>query len=133
MEFLNRDRILAAQDLRFEEVEIPEWEGTVRVRGLTGAQRDQYEAEVLSAHGRRGSFELRFRQARAKLVAMSVVDAEGNLLFSEGDVAALGGKSARALDRIFDVAARLSGLTGEEVEELVRDFPGGPSDGSGSA
>jgi hypothetical protein len=42
--YLTRDAILQAPDLQGEDVAVPEWGGTVRVRGLSGAQRDAYEA-----------------------------------------------------------------------------------------
>ena len=52
---------------------------------------------------------------------MSMVDAQGQRLFSEADVAALGKKSAAALGRVYDAAARLAGLSAEDVEELTKN------------
>jgi len=46
----------------------------------------------------------------AKLAAMTIIGDDGNLLFSESDVQALGKKSAAALKRVADVASELSGL-----------------------
>jgi hypothetical protein len=48
-------------------------------------------------------------------------------------VEALGKKSAAALNRVFEVAQRLSGITDDDVEELAKNSVGGPSDGSISA
>ena len=45
--FLNREAILAAEDLPRELVEVPEWGGAVYVRALTGAERDQFEASKI--------------------------------------------------------------------------------------
>ena len=56
---------------------------------------------------------------RAKLASWCCVDAQGGRLFTESDVQALGGKSAAALGRIFDVATRLSGITEEDVDEMA--------------
>jgi len=115
--FLTRDAILKAQDLPTEEVEVPEWGGVVRVRGLTGAERDAFEQSIVEQRGKNTRMNL--RNIRAKLVALTVVDEEGNRVFSDEDAEALGKKSAAALDRVFAVAQRLSGLRPEDVEELA--------------
>lgn len=115
--YLTRDAILKAQDLPVEEVEVSEWGGVVRVRGLTGAERDAFEQSIVEQRGKNTRMNL--RNIRAKLVALTVVDENGNRIFSDEDAEALGKKSAAALDRIFAVAQRLSGLRPEDVEELA--------------
>ena len=115
--FLTRDAILKAHDLPTEVVEIPEWNGAVIVRGLTGAERDAFEQSIVEQRGKNTRMNL--RNIRAKLVALTVVDENGNRVFSDEDAEALGKKSAAALDRIFAVAQRLSGLRPEDVEELA--------------
>jgi hypothetical protein len=109
--------ILAAQDIATEDVAVPEWGGTVRVRGLTGRERDEYESHLLDQRGKRMKVDM--RDARARLVALSVIDAEGKPVFTAAHVETLGTKSAAALDRIYDVAARLSGISDEDMDELT--------------
>ena len=46
---------------------------------------------------------------------------DGALLFTAADVEQLGAKSALALDRVFDVAARLSGFRESDIEELEKN------------
>jgi hypothetical protein len=121
----NRSAIMAIQDLPTEDVRIPEWEtGSeqvwIRVRGLTGKERDKYELSITVGKGQ--NKEINARNARAKLVVMCVVDEKGERLFSDDDVSWLGDKSAQALERIFDVARRLSGLSDTDVKELTEDF-----------
>ena len=120
---LTRDSILKADDILSEDVEVAEWGGTVRVRGLTGAQRDQFESSIVSLKmGSKGTHQdVNMQNVRAKLVALSVVDADGKRLFSDSDIKALGMKSAVALQRVFDVAQRLSGITETDVEELAKN------------
>lgn len=127
---LTRDAILGVADLKTDHVEVPEWGGVVLVRGLTGAERDQFEADSLVGRGKRR--EVNLRNFRARLVARTVVDEQGNRLFTDADVEALARKSASAIARVYDVAARLSGLTDEDVDELVGNSGTGPSAGSGS-
>jgi len=128
---LSREAILAANDLPTEDVEVPEWGGAVRVRTLTGAQRDAFEAEIVTTNGRK--VERNTYNIRAKLVAAAVGGEDGKLLFSRADVEALGAKSAAALDRVFDAASRLSGISDEDVQELAENLDGTPAGDSASA
>lgn len=114
---LSREAILGASDIKTEDVKVPEWGGVVRVKGLTAAQRDVFESEVVSMRGK--SVNINMAGIRAKIASMAIVDADGNRLFTEKDVAALGEKSGAALDRVFDVATRLSGIGESDVEELA--------------
>ena len=117
MALLNREAILQAQDLPTERVPVPEWGGEVIVRGLTGAERDRFEQSIVETRGK--DTRVNLRNIRAKLVTLCVVDEEGKRLFKDDDVELLGRKSAVALNRIFEVAQRLSGLRPEDVEELA--------------
>jgi hypothetical protein len=129
MPLLTRDAIMSAQDVQTEIVDVPEWgEGAqVRVRGLTGRQRDRYEASMISGAGKRMKMDL--NNIRARLVAWTVVDEGGNPLFNDADIEALGNKSAAALQRIYEAAQRLSGLSDEDMEELEKNSGSLSSDG----
>lgn len=128
--YLTRDAILQATDLTFEDVAVPEWGGVVRVRGLTGTERDAFEASVVERQGKQS--KLNMANIRARLVTLVVVDDDGKRLFSDADVAALGRKSGVALNRVFEVAQRLSGITEADMSELEKNSAGGQSDGSTS-
>jgi hypothetical protein len=127
---LTRDAILAAEDVKTEEVNVPEWGGSVLVRGMTGRERDEFEASMIVRAG--GQTVPDIRNGRAKLVARCVVGDDGQPLFTRDDVTALGEKSASALARVFDVASRLSGLTEDDVAARERDFTTAPGSGSPS-
>lgn len=122
---LTRDQILRAPDLQQEEVPVPEWGGSVLVRGLTGMERDQFEASVTQQRGR--DYQINLINIRAKLVALSVIGEDGKRLFSDADVEALGRKSARALQRVWDRARDLSGLSDQDVEDLAKNSEPGQS------
>ena len=137
---LSRDAILEAKDRDTVEVDCPEWGGTVLVRGMSGRERDQFEVSLASESGalqvQRGRAGGRPQgpnlvNMRAKLVARCVVDDDGNRLFSDADVTALGEKSGAPIDRIFTVAARLSGMREEDTEEAAANF--GEADGASSS
>lgn len=116
---LTRDDILGILDLKSESVAVPEWGGDVSVRELTGSERDAYEQSLFRQ--REDDPDKLAANVRAKLCALSVIGADGKRLFVEADVESLGNKSAAALDRIYDVAHRLSRMGGEDVDELEKN------------
>jgi len=128
---LTKEAILAAKDSVTEEVNVEEWGGTVLVRGLTGKERDLFEAMLMERRGKK--LIPNMANIRAKLIACCCVDDDGTRLFTDQDAEALGDKSGAALDRVYEVAARLSGMRDEDIEELVGDFGGNPGNGSSSS
>ena len=130
-----RELILEADDIPDEDVPCPEWardgwDGTVKVRGLTGTERDAFEESnrqirpVRGANGKPDGQEVvpMLANVRARLVVKCALDPEDDTrLFTDQDANALGKKSAKVLDRLFDVASRLSGLTEEDIEELAKN------------
>jgi len=117
---LSKEAILSAQDLTYEEVEIPEWKGKVRVKSLSGSERDEYESSLVENRGK--DVKVNMQNARSKLVCLCLVDENNNRLFSNKDIESLGAKSASALDRIFKVAQRLSGLGEDDIKALTENL-----------
>lgn len=130
MSVLNREDILGADDILIEQVPVPEWGGDVFVKGMTGSERDQFEAGVISIDGEKQRVDM--RDIRAKLCSKSICDEDGKKLFSTADVKELSQKSAVALQRVFKVAQRLSGITDDDVEELAEGLEDRPFEGSAS-
>jgi len=127
---LSKEAILSVDDRQFEDVEVPEWGGSVRVRGMSGRERDAYEASIIDQRG--GERKVVLANARAKLIAKCVIDENGTLMFTQDDLRALGGKSAKALERLFDKARELSGMSEGDVERLAENFEDDPSEGATS-
>lgn len=115
---LTGDQILAADDRKPERVRVPEWRDKktgadeVLVRGLDGIGRDEYLATLSHQVGNRQV--LNTTGGTVRLVARCLITEAGDLLLTEEQVRGLGRKSGAALARVFEVAARLSGI-GEEV------------------
>ena len=128
---LTREQILAAPDIHRETVPVPEWGGEIYVRGLSGTERDKFEASIITIRGT--SQDVNMANVRAKLAAMAICDEFGKRLFTDADVKALGEKSASALQRVFAVAQRLSGLGQQDVAELTEGIKGNPFVASPSA
>ena len=134
---LSRDDILNAEDMTIERVDLPEWspnghkdEAFVFVRNMTGRERDAFEKTIVQQRGKKSVVNM--ENFRAKLFVHSVCDEQGELLFSDADVKALSEKSAAPLQRVFDVASRLSGISSRDVEELTEELEENPFDGSAS-
>lgn len=118
MALLTKDQIIAVDDIPTEEVKVPEWGGSVLVRGLSGTERDRYEQSILH-----GGKKADLANATARLLSWTIVDENNSRLFiTDGEVKELGKKSAQAIQRVFDVATRLSGLTPSDVEEMTESF-----------
>jgi len=128
---LSRDDILKVQDIQIEEVDVPEWGGSVFVKGMTGTERESFEKTIMDQRGKTSVVNM--DNFRAKLVVYSTCDEKGNLIFKNSDVAALSEKSAAPLVRIAEVATRLSAIGKQDIEELTEELEANPTDGSTSA
>lgn len=130
MALLTKELILKADDLPTRDEEVSEWGGTVRLRTLTGTERDDFEASLVEMKGTEQKPNL--KNLRARLVALCIVNEAGVRIFAQQDIAALGKKSALVLDRIFGICQEMNGLSQSDIESLVEDFEDAPSEDSTS-
>ena len=130
MSSLKREDILAVKDIQIELVPVPEWGGEVYIKGMSGLERDAFEASVIEQKGNKQKVNM--ANVRAKLAAQTLCDEEGNRLFNDADIKELGKKSASALQRVFEVAQRLSGIGDADVEELAGELQENPTEDSPS-
>lgn len=100
----------------------------MRVKALSGAERDRFEESILVGKGK--NRRVSYNNMRAKLLALCIVDEDGKQVFSTHDVEALGNKSAGALERVVNVAQRLSGLSAADMEDLEKNSVSAQSDDS---
>lgn len=119
MKFLSRDEILQLADRRTEEVDVPEWGCSVRVRELSAADRDELEAMMVKKVNSKIIPDT--SNQRAKVVVLAVVDENGERLFSVQDVPAIAQKNGRAINRIYEAAVRLGLLQADAVEESAKN------------
>lgn len=113
-----KEEILALADRKVEEVEVPEWGGGKhRIMEMSAADRDEWE---LQAYLERKAGPTA-KNVRAGLVARCLVNEAGERLFTDAEIPLLGKKSAKALDRLYDVARRLNGLTEAEAEAIAKN------------
>ena len=116
---IGRDQILSADDLSKESVAVPEWGGDVWVRTMTASERDAFDMSFIDA--KTGKTVGTMKDLRSRLCQITLCDDDGKLLFDQGDIPKLAAKSGAVLDRCFDVAQRINGITGKDVDELAKN------------
>ncbi len=115
---LNKDQILAAEDLPFRDVDVPEWGGIARIRTMTGGERDAFETSIYDTDGT--GVKLNRTDFRAKLLSKVLVDDKGARLFTDKEISQLSGKSAKAIQRLFDVAQEINGISKAEQDAIEK-------------
>ena len=124
MTLLNFDDIVASQDKEYEDVEVPEWGGTVRIATMSGEDRDRWELSMMQADdsSERG-FKLNFdAYSRVRLVAMCLVDDNFNRIFvTKEQIEKLSQKSGKVMDLLYDVAQRVNGITESDIDDLEKN------------
>jgi len=117
---LSREGILEKKDSKFEDVVVPEWDGeTVRIKCMTGAERDEYEALLYDFN--ESGVKMKRDNLRTKLVIFTAVDENMERLFTVKDIEELGKKSAKAIDRLHAVAQRLNALSKDEMDKIEKN------------
>lgn len=116
MSVLSREALLGATTLPTKRVKVPELGGEVIVRGMSGTERDAFEATLFQGKGKNRVANL--ANVRAKMVAFCCVDENGVRLFTDADAAQLGEVRADILSRLFAPAQQLSGMSDEDIEEM---------------
>ena len=109
---LNAEALLASKDLTVELVKTPEWGGDVYVRSMQGRELGVF-SKLLKGTREVQEFPI---EAVATVCALSLCDEKGTRLFPDHEKGQkqLSEKNASVLQRVFEVAMRLSSLTGDK-------------------
>lgn len=123
MAMLDREALLKAasspKNLPRDQVDVPEFGGFVIVQGMTGTERDAWEKSLVVL--RRGvRRDINVENIRARLAVRCLVNEDGARLFEDEDAKALGNLRVDVLQRIYETAQRLSGVTDGDLEELKK-------------
>jgi hypothetical protein len=108
MEFLSVDQILAADDIPSEVVDVPEWGGKVKVRGLSRSAFEKINKAsevIIPATGPGQSPTVQKDEAKFSeaLFLACVVEPK----FSEDHIGPLRDKSIAALNRVYEAIGRV--------------------------
>lgn len=121
MQFLTKQQIIEAQDRRYAEVDVPEWGGKVRLTSLTADQQMKHEQMV-----KKGDTKV---NPLTSMLAASIVDEKGELIFNEKDMAELGKKSPKVLVRLL---AAMKELNKNDEDDKKGNSEANPTDDSPS-
>ena len=112
-----RERIIARDDSKKEVVEVEEWGEKVEVRSLSGTQRAK-----LIRQARKEGNDADAVNLHAILFTDTLFDPEtGEKIFQPEDMDVILEKSAAVLDRLGQIAFRLSGLGTGAVEKAEKN------------
>lgn len=126
-----KDLIAQADDRPFEDLDVPEWAVKVRVQGLSGTERDRFEARIVEIRNSGRDVQAKLDNFRSKLLVLCLRDPEtGERIFTDNDVSILGRKSGLVVQRLFKVAQRLSGMDEGAIERAEGNSETDPSDSS---
>lgn len=109
MKRLTRLDILGSNDLPREEVDCPEWGGSVLVRGLTLGELSQITSGTGST-----------LDVNTSALVSCIVGDDGSPVFTQDDIEAIKAKNAVPLMRLVQIINRLSGLSPEASDEVKK-------------
>jgi hypothetical protein len=122
----------AVADLPTEDVRLVDptgrFLGTIRMQGLTGREMERYQEAQSSGKG-----DVSYKNAVIGLVTLCAVNEDGSKMFAPADRIKLSGSPSWFLMTLFESAGRLSGITENDVKEMVSDFDDAQSSSTSSS
>lgn len=102
------------------------------LRGLSGTERDRFEAAVFKDEGGKRTIDPVY--LRARLVSLCLVDDAGNRVYTDDQVTELSDDyPSEVLQTLFSAAQKLNGLDAAAVENAAKNSEGAPTGASPSA
>lgn len=119
VQYLTLEQIEEAPDVLEENVEVPEWGGTVKVRGFTKDVEMALREEARVPGSEPPEVD------RRKLELLFVVHGIVEPPMTETALGMLAAKSSAAVNRVLRVVMRINGQNSEERDARERDFRSG--------
>lgn len=118
MAILSKEQILKASDMVIETVNIPEWGGEVCVKALSVSEKEQFDKKQMSS---KGTYDrVNTSDYVYDLLTLSVVDKSGKQIFTREEIESLGEKNAKVIGLLYGIAAKLTFLSLEELENFKK-------------
>lgn len=92
------------------------WGGEVLIRELSGLEREKFQLSIWRDK------ESSQTNIRARLVALGVIGDDGQRIFADDDIEALGATGGADLERVYDAIHRISKLGREDIEEAEKNL-----------
>lgn len=115
--------IQKADDRKLEKIEITEWGGVVYIRPLSAAELLEHEKTAAGD-------DVEPADVSFSLLGQSLVDEEGNRIFSDDKLDVLREKNPRVITRLVKEIERVNGVSGDETEKKTTSDPADDSPSS---
>jgi hypothetical protein len=120
MTIANREALLKLCKRRYATVDIPERDITVRIQSLSENEKSQYETCLIAKNGK-GIMRERLQDATRRLLALCIVDDNGDRIFTDGDLSELANLDAFVSSRIYDACQEHCGFNKGDIDETVKN------------
>jgi len=110
---LSASNIVDAEDLKFVDVEVPEWGGTIRLKQMDAKESMAFTDEMVTIEKQPLGMYL--------MLIRCAVDEQGKKLFTDEDLPRLQAKSVQVLNRLQRIAITLNKMDQETTEVLKKD------------
>lgn len=117
-QLISRDALLGAAVRRFAVVEI-EGLGNVRIRSMTELERSRLEASIRDKKGNLSSS--RMVDLKCRMIVDSVVDENGNPLFTNRDIDQIRQQDSKVTNALVDAIQKHCGWSDEDLEDLEKN------------
>jgi hypothetical protein len=128
VDLISKDELLQVQ-CPIDDVELHHPDGRplgrMRVRGLTGAEVNEWQDAVVEVTGKK---RRQSKHTMAMLIVASAINPDGTPYFEPREVLRVSQMPGFILTQLVEPALRMSGLSEADVEELVEGFDDGPSE-----
>lgn len=125
-----REQIDNVDDMRKEPVVVPEWgDLTVYIRVMSGDERERLREMFHESNTKEIADQTKMQLA---MIASTLCDETGTLIYSMDDLGELGKKNSLVLDQLSEASRRINGLGSEDVEAAKKNSSTDRSEDSGS-
>lgn len=107
-----KQQILSANDTVGRQVEVPEWNVTVRIKQMSLAESMDFQAQMQDIPEGDNASSLR---NMATFLSKCLCDDAGNRIFSDDEVHLLDTRSLEVIKRLVNIASEVNGI-GDEVD-----------------
>lgn len=111
MSLLSKENIIAADDIAYEYVDVPEWGGKVKIYAMSLAQHIEYEK--LSTKGKDNPIN---GEQIVFVLSQALRNEDGSRLFTEEEAKLLLNKNTRVVSRLFAKCAELSKFSDTDIK-----------------
>lgn len=111
MNLLSKQDILSAQDTAFEYVDIPEWNGKVKIFGMSLAEHIEFEKLKSDNNSGVSADQIVF------VLSNGIRNEDGTRMFTKDEAKLLLNKNTSVVSKLFSKCAELSRVSTEDIKE----------------